>query len=572
MAYDPHNVQDTKTGAIEAYNNPTTDGTGTAPTSGQPQRLEVLTKLLLRQAATKMVFAAMGEDLPMTPNMGKTIKMQKLLPLLHSENTAKGQFFSGANGTGANGAGAGNLFGESQDFTKINSFDLSLAEEGRPQNEVGFTVKVIEGTLKRNGFFHRATQDSFDFNSIKNLPRKEWEEMVIAAAQIVDYHVQIAVLLNAGNNYYAGSAYSRESMRGTLSARTGKTIQVYDDPLASDTAALGDMHGSITAASGSDPAIGASVVTYGLLQKVSAQLDRTETPRDTNIVVGSNMVGTVTLPNTRFAFIDADLIPTLEMIKDRNGENAWRPIESFAYASQITSKISNYGGSGVLDGVVGSIGNLTFVVVPKMVRYHGAGSSTLADPANAAFTADTTLVAAVDAALVIFNTAGGVITFPNSIIASSGLKIASATTAKLVTKSTLDLFVDATTDTAVKVAAASAFIAVREALELLSSSNDLELSGQISNDGTFRATSGKYDVYPIVVIGSESFYNITWQSKVMVDNQEIKGNLKILERKPFISDSDPYASTWLKSIQWWEGTLFHHPERIAVINTLAYAV
>ena len=77
-------------------------------------------------------------------------------------------------------------------------------------------------------------------------------------------------------------------------------------------------------------------------------------------------------------------------------------------------------------------------------------------------------------------------------------------------------------------------------------------------------TGGKVDVFPMLVVGSESFTTIGFQS----DAKSVK--FKIIHKKPgpeMASPSDPYGKMGFMSIQWWYGFMVIRPERIALIKT-----
>lgn len=82
----------------------------------------------------------------------------------------------------------------------------------------------------------------------------------------------------------------------------------------------------------------------------------------------------------------------------------------------------------------------------------------------------------------------------------------------------------------------------------------------------FHATDGKYDVFPMLVVGEESFTTIGFQS----DGKNQK--FKIIHKKPgeAIADhSDPYGEVGFISIKWWYGFMLLRGERIAVLHTTA---
>lgn len=85
-------------------------------------------------------------------------------------------------------------------------------------------------------------------------------------------------------------------------------------------------------------------------------------------------------------------------------------------------------------------------------------------------------------------------------------------------------------------------------------------------DDGIHQTGGKADVFPMLVVGSESFTTIGFQS----DAKSVK--FKIIHKKPgpeMASPADPYGKMGFMSIQWWYGFMVIRPERIALIKTAA---
>lgn len=77
-------------------------------------------------------------------------------------------------------------------------------------------------------------------------------------------------------------------------------------------------------------------------------------------------------------------------------------------------------------------------------------------------------------------------------------------------------------------------------------------------------TNGKYDVFPMLVVGSESFTTIGFQT----DGKTVK--FKITHEAPGKADrNDPYGETGFMSIKWYYGFMALRPERIAVCKTTA---
>ena len=85
-----------------------------------------------------------------------------------------------------------------------------------------------------------------------------------------------------------------------------------------------------------------------------------------------------------------------------------------------------------------------------------------------------------------------------------------------------------------------------------------------ANDG-IHITNGKANVYPMLVVGSESFTTIGFQSEA----KSVK--YKIIHKKPAENAGlhNPYGKIGFMSIQWWYGFMVIRPERIALIKTAA---
>ena len=84
--------------------------------------------------------------------------------------------------------------------------------------------------------------------------------------------------------------------------------------------------------------------------------------------------------------------------------------------------------------------------------------------------------------------------------------------------------------------------------------------------GGIHFSDGKANVYPMLVVGSESFTTIGFQS----DAKSVK--FKIIHKKPgpeTASAADPYGKMGFMSIQWWYGFMVIRPERIALVKTAA---
>jgi len=82
----------------------------------------------------------------------------------------------------------------------------------------------------------------------------------------------------------------------------------------------------------------------------------------------------------------------------------------------------------------------------------------------------------------------------------------------------------------------------------------------------YRVTDGKYDAYPMLVVGSESFTTIGFQTS----GKSTK--FTIYNKKPgegIANLADPYGEVGFMSIKWYYGCMILRPERLALIWTVA---
>lgn len=87
----------------------------------------------------------------------------------------------------------------------------------------------------------------------------------------------------------------------------------------------------------------------------------------------------------------------------------------------------------------------------------------------------------------------------------------------------------------------------------------------VTNPG-YRSTSGKYDIYPMLCVGAESFTTIGFQT----DGKTLK--FKVTTKMPgdaTADRNDPYGEMGFSSIKWYYGTLILRPERLALVKTVA---
>ena len=76
----------------------------------------------------------------------------------------------------------------------------------------------------------------------------------------------------------------------------------------------------------------------------------------------------------------------------------------------------------------------------------------------------------------------------------------------------------------------------------------------------------RYDVYPLLVIGDDSFTTIGFQT----DGKSVKFSVMTkMPGKETADKTDPYGETGFSSIKWYYGVLIKRSERIAVVKTVA---
>jgi len=87
-----------------------------------------------------------------------------------------------------------------------------------------------------------------------------------------------------------------------------------------------------------------------------------------------------------------------------------------------------------------------------------------------------------------------------------------------------------------------------------------------STNPGYRETGGDYDVFPMLVVGDDSFSTIGFQT----DGKTVK--FSVLTKMPgqaTADRNDPYGETGFSSIKWYYGILLKRPERIGMIKTVA---
>jgi N4-gp56 family major capsid protein len=97
-------------------------------------------------------------------------------------------------------------------------------------------------------------------------------------------------------------------------------------------------------------------------------------------------------------------------------------------------------------------------------------------------------------------------------------------------------------------------------------SGNLAGSGKaVANNAGYRATGGKYDIFPLVVVGSGSF------STVSLRGGKTGKKWNVYHRRPEDNRTslDPYGKTGFFAIDWTYATMIRRPERLAVYYSVA---
>ena len=273
----------------------------------------------ITEAAKEQYFTQLASTTDMPKHYGKRIKRYIYVPLLDEHNK---------NDQGIDAAGLvikdGNLYGSSRDVGKIAGKMPVISETGGRVNRVGFVRKTIEGTFQNYGYFTEYSEDSMNFDSDAGLMQHINREMVTAANQISEAHIQLDLLHNAGVVKYAGAA--------TQESEIGKT----------------------------------SLVTFQDLVNLATDLDENRTPKDTKINSGSVKIDTKTINAARLMYIGNPLKNTLRKMTDFFNNPAFVGVQHYA------------AGTTPLRGEIGSIDEFRIIVVPEMQVFEGKGAAATA--------------------------------------------------------------------------------------------------------------------------------------------------------------------------------------------------
>ena len=288
----------------------------TPSTIGEQATLNYYYKKALVETMDDLYFTPLADVRAMPKNFGKEIVQYVYIPLLDERNV---------NDQGINAAGVtianGNLYGSSKDIGTIPANMPVLTEAGGRVNRVGFTRKLIKGSLREFGFFYEYSQDAMDFDSDEELESHISRECLRGAQKIVEDNLQIDLVNAAGTVLYAGTATSTATVKDT------------------------------------------DILTYNLLLRLGLLLDDNHTPKKTTIISGTRMVDTRTISSARVLLLGSALVPTLRAMKDLHGSPAFVPVHQYA------------AGTEPLNGEIGAIDQFRIIQVPNMLEWTGGGAA-----------------------------------------------------------------------------------------------------------------------------------------------------------------------------------------------------
>lgn len=338
MANTKYNAQPTQAELIKnnMHQLQWRDGSDALSSVGPQLRKEYYKKGALIEAMKEQYFQPLADVTAMPKHYGTKIKMYQFLPLLDDRNIndqgidAAGAYALQTSTSANHGNPDGNIYGGSKDIGLITDRLPSLSETGGRVNRVGYTRKVLEGTMEDMGFFHEITKECMMFDTMDDLYQHMSREMVRGASQITEDVLQMDLINGAGYIRYSGTATAKNLMAATSNG-----------------------HGD--------------VITYEDLQRMSIDLDNADCPKSTKMLTGSRMTDTVTVVPSRIMYIGSEMIPVFAKMHDFFNNPAFVGVEHYAYAGDYKQ------GTGMIFGEIGKVGAFRIVVVPKMLHEQGTG-------------------------------------------------------------------------------------------------------------------------------------------------------------------------------------------------------
>ena len=81
----------------------------------------------------------------------------------------------------------------------------------------------------------------------------------------------------------------------------------------------------------------------------------------------------------------------------------------------------------------------------------------------------------------------------------------------------------------------------------------------------YRETGGKYDIFPMLTVGSGSFTQIGFQTS----GKKVKWKINHKAPDNNVNSFDPYGETGFYSIKWYYGFMVQRPEWISCYKVVA---
>lgn len=430
----------------------------------------------------KKIFSQLATTISMPKNNGKTIKMERYIPLLDDENI---------NNQGIDATADHDEYETTIVITNPDGMVYYAVAQGKASQSLAEAKKVAFTLLKNlnvkeatnNYDTDKATLEGKGWKFEETAERPNYGNMYGSSLDVGVITGKMPLIPESGGrynrvgftrkiiestikNYGFFREYTEDSLNFdsqpmlmeyiTTEALVGAN-EIVEDQLQIDllnaagiTIYGGDASSLDTVTGDSDAT--PSTLTYDLLNRLSMILDDKKCPMDTKIITGSRKIDTKTVNEARYAYIGKELRTTLLKMKNYHDKPAFTPARQYA------------DGNTLAVGEYGAIDDFRFIVAPTMLHWEGKGATVS------------------------------------------------------------------------------------------------------TNGGYYEGANGKYNVYPMLVVGNDSFRTLGF------DSDGIGSKFKILHRKSGyenMNTNDPYGKTGIWSIQWWYGFIATRPEHIAVVKVVA---
>lgn len=101
---------------------------------------------------------------------------------------------------------------------------------------------------------------------------------------------------------------------------------------------------------------------------------------------------------------------------------------------------------------------------------------------------------------------------------------------------------------------------------------------EVTNNAGYLESNGKYNIYPVLIVGSKSFTTIGFQTAAQGnmssrgEGSRVDAKFRIIHKRPGTQTADrndPYGKIGFYSISWYYGTAIWRPEWIALVKCVA---